>query len=152
MKILECEINIYKQLDHERIVRYHGAIRTDDYLQIFMEYMTGGSVREQILNYGALNEQLTKKYTRQILEGLVYLHEKRYIHRDIKCRMERSVGEENFVWISGANILRDISGNIKLGDFGTSRQLMAITNQNQPDSGTIGKGNKGSQKIDDGSG
>mgnify|MGYP002379087704 FL=1 len=85
MKILECEINIYKQLDHERIVRYHGAIRTDDYLQIFMEYMTGGSVREQILNYGALTEQLTRKYTRQILEGLIYLHENRYIHRDIKC-------------------------------------------------------------------
>ncbi len=50
-----------------------------------MEYMTGGSVREQILNYGALTEQLTKKYARQILEGLVYLHEKRCIHRDIKC-------------------------------------------------------------------
>jgi serine/threonine protein kinase len=89
VKILECEINIYKQLDHERIVRYHGAIRTDDYLQIFMEYMTGGSVREQILNYGALSEQLTRKYTRQILEGLVYLHEKRYIHRDIKCMIGR---------------------------------------------------------------
>jgi hypothetical protein len=37
--------------------------------------------------------------------------------------------------------MRDISGNIKLGDFGTSRQLIAITNQNQPDSGTIGKTN-----------
>jgi hypothetical protein len=38
--------------------------------------------------------------------------------------------------------LRDISGNIKLGDFGTSRRLIAITNQNQPDSGTIGKNKK----------
>ncbi|CAF4913811.1 unnamed protein product, partial [Rotaria sp. Silwood1] len=122
VKILECEINIYKQLNHERIVRYHGAVRTEDYLQIFMEYMTGGSVREQILNYGALTEQLTKKYTKQILEGLIYLHKNRFIHRDIKC----------------ANILRDISGNIKLADFGTSRRLIAITNQNQPDSGTIG--------------
>lgn len=122
VKILECEINIYKQLNHERIVRYHGAARTDEYLQIFMEYMTGGSVREQILNYGALSEQLTKKYTKQILEGLVYIHENRFVHRDIKC----------------ANILRDVAGNIKLGDFGTSRRLIAITNQNQPDSGTIG--------------
>ncbi|CAF0951140.1 unnamed protein product [Adineta steineri] len=122
MKFLEGEINIYKQLDHERIVRYHGVLRTDDYLQIFMEYMAGGSVREQILNYGALTEQLTRKYTKQILTGLVYLHENRFIHRDIKC----------------ANILRDISGNIKLGDFGTSKRLIAITNQNQPDSGTIG--------------
>ncbi|CAF4691288.1 unnamed protein product [Rotaria sp. Silwood1] len=122
VKILECEINIYKQLDHERIVRYHGALQTDDCFQIFMEFMAGGSVREQILNYGALTEQLTKKYTKQILEGLIYLHENHFVHRDIKC----------------ANILRDISGNIKLSDFGTSRRLIAITNQNQPDSGTIG--------------
>jgi hypothetical protein len=38
--------------------------------------------------------------------------------------------------------LRDISGNIKLGDFGTSKRLIAITNQNQPDSGTIGKNDR----------
>jgi serine/threonine protein kinase len=50
-----------------------------------MEYMTGGSVREQILNYGALSEQLTKKYTKQIIEGLIYLHKNRFVHRDIKC-------------------------------------------------------------------
>jgi serine/threonine protein kinase len=85
VKILECEINIYKQLNHERIVRYHGAARTDDNLQIFMEYMTGGSVREQIQNYGALTEPLTKKFTKQILEGLIYLHQNRFVHRDIKC-------------------------------------------------------------------
>ena len=86
MKILECEINLFKQLNHERIVRYHGAARTSEYLQIFMEYMTGGSVREQILNYGALTEQLTRKYTRQIVDGLNYLHKSRFVHRDIKCK------------------------------------------------------------------
>ena len=59
--------------------------------------MTGGSVREQILNYGALNEQLTKKYTRQILEGLVYLHEKRYVHRDIKCRIDETIEKRIYV-------------------------------------------------------
>ena len=95
MKILECEINIYKQLDHERIVHYHGAVRTDEYLQIFMEYMAGGSVREQILNYGALNEQLTRKYTKQILQGLIYLHEKLFVHRDIKCKKKSYRKGEN---------------------------------------------------------
>jgi serine/threonine protein kinase len=139
VKILECELNVCKQLQHERIVRYYGAARTDDYLQIFMEYMTGGSVREQILNYGALTEQLTKKYTRQILEGLIYLHENRIVHRDIKCNANSFDRLEQNDCCLGANILRDISGNVKLGDFGTSRRLITITNQNQPDSGTIGK-------------
>lgn len=86
MKIFECELNICKELNHERIVRFFGARRTTDHLQIFMEYMTGGSVREQILNYGPLTESVTKKYTRQILEGLIYLHENRFVHRDIKCK------------------------------------------------------------------
>ena len=88
VNFLEGEINVYRQLNHERIVRYYGVEQTEDYLQIFMEYMAGGSVREQILNYGALTEQLTKKYTKQILNGLVYLHENRYIHRDIKCNTD----------------------------------------------------------------
>ena len=32
--------------------------------------------------------------------------------------------------MSGANILRDIGGNVKLGDFGTSKQLQSVTRMN----------------------
>ena len=62
---------------------------------------------QHLRDTGALNEILTRKYTRQILEGVAYLHENRIVHRDVK----------------GANILRDSHGNVKLADFGASKRL-----------------------------
>ncbi|XP_072299076.1 mitogen-activated protein kinase kinase kinase 3 isoform X2 [Eucyclogobius newberryi] len=109
---LECEIQLLKNLHHERIVQYYGCLRdhSEKTLTIFMEYMPGGSVKDQLKAYGALTENVTRKYTRQILEGVSYLHGNMIVHRDIK----------------GANILRDSTGNVKLGDFGASKRLQTI--------------------------
>lgn len=73
-----------------------------------------GSVYQHLRDTGALNEMLTRKYTRQILEGIAYLHDNRIVHRDIK----------------GANILRDSNGNVKLADFGASKRLQ-VCNQRE---------------------
>uniref|UniRef100_A0A7N6AYI1 Mitogen-activated protein kinase kinase kinase 3 n=1 Tax=Anabas testudineus TaxID=64144 RepID=A0A7N6AYI1_ANATE len=109
---LECEIQLLKNLHHERIVQYYGSLRdhNEKTLTIFMEYMPGGSVKDQLKAYGALTENVTRKYSRQILEGMSYLHSNMIVHRDIK----------------GANILRDSAGNVKLGDFGASKRLQTI--------------------------
>ncbi|XP_041057318.1 mitogen-activated protein kinase kinase kinase 2 isoform X1 [Carcharodon carcharias] len=109
---LECEIQLLKNLHHERIVQYYGCLRDpqERTLSIFMEYMPGGSIKDQLKAYGALTENVTRRYTRQILEGVSYLHSNMIVHRDIK----------------GANILRDSAGNVKLGDFGASRRLQTI--------------------------
>ncbi|XP_067834860.1 mitogen-activated protein kinase kinase kinase 22 isoform X2 [Heptranchias perlo] len=109
---LECEIQLLKNLHHDRIVQYYGSLRDtmERRLSIFVEYMPGGSVKDQLKAYGALTENVTRKYTRQILEGVSYLHSNMIVHRDIK----------------GANILRDSAGNVKLGDFGASKRLQTI--------------------------
>ncbi|OCT62255.1 hypothetical protein XELAEV_18043339mg [Xenopus laevis] len=109
---LECEIQLLKNLHHDRIVQYYGCLRDkgERTLTIFMEYMPGGSVKDQLKAYGALTENVTRRYTRQILEGVSYLHSNMIVHRDIK----------------GANILRDSAGNVKLGDFGASKRLQTI--------------------------
>jgi mitogen-activated protein kinase kinase kinase len=67
----------------------------------------GGSVLTQLTAYGKFPESLVKSYTRQILQGLGYLHEKDIIHRDIK----------------GGNILVDNKGIIKISDFGISQKV-----------------------------
>ncbi|NXM84042.1 M3K3 kinase, partial [Oenanthe oenanthe] len=109
---LECEIQLLKTLRHERIVQYYGCLRDPEEkkLSIFVEYMPGGSIKDQLKAYGALTENVTRKYTRQILQGVFYLHSNMIVHRDIK----------------GANILRDSAGNVKLGDFGASKRIQTI--------------------------
>ncbi|XP_038047208.1 mitogen-activated protein kinase kinase kinase 2-like isoform X2 [Patiria miniata] len=110
VKALKSEIELLRNLHHERIVQYFGCSEVKDVLSIFMELMPGGSVKDELRSYGALTENVTRKYTRQILEGVAYLHTSHIVHRDIK----------------GANILRAGSGNVKLADFGASRRLQTI--------------------------
>ena len=70
-----------------------------------MEYAGGGTIHDLILNQGALQESEVSRYCQQILKGLVYLHENKIVHRDLKC----------------ANILLDDCNNCKLTDFGISK-------------------------------
>ena len=59
---------------------------------------------------GPFSKALTLRYTRQILEGVEYLHRCGVIHRDIK----------------GSNIMCDTSGNVKLADFGSAKQICSV--------------------------
>ncbi len=77
-------------------------------LFIYLEYVSGGSIKYILDKYGPLNENITKIYLKQIIDGLEYLHSKQIVHRDIKC----------------ANILLDSKGGIKLSDFGCSGQFI----------------------------
>ncbi|XP_077997283.1 mitogen-activated protein kinase kinase kinase 3-like isoform X2 [Glandiceps talaboti] len=114
VKALKVEIELLKNLQHERIVQYFGCSEDEKTLSIFMELMPGGSVKDELKQYGPLTEAVTRKYTKQILEGAAYLHSNHIVHRDIK----------------GANILRDAVGNVKLADFGASKRLQTICTLN----------------------
>ncbi|OCF37577.1 STE/STE11 protein kinase [Kwoniella heveanensis BCC8398] len=104
---LEREIELLKELQHDNIVQYLDSSADANFLNIFLEYVPGGSVAALLSNYGAFEEALVKNFVRQILMGLNYLHEREIIHRDIK----------------GANILVDNKGGIKISDFGISKKV-----------------------------
>lgn len=84
VRALESEVGVLKGLQHENIVQYIGTEQTDEHLNIFLEYVPGGSISSKLASFGALPESTIKIYTKQILRGLQYLHAKRFMHRDIK--------------------------------------------------------------------
>ncbi|KAF9091952.1 ATP binding [Mortierella sp. GBA35] len=107
VEALEREIDLLKELHHERIVQYIGSDIEKGHINIFLEYVPGGSIATLLANYGPFSEVLVRSFVKQILEGLDYLHECDIIHRDIK----------------GANILVDNKGCIKISDFGISKKV-----------------------------
>ncbi|XP_020606596.1 mitogen-activated protein kinase kinase kinase 2-like [Orbicella faveolata] len=72
-----------------------------------MEFMPRGSLSDYIKKSGVLWEKEASWFTKQMLEGVTFLHFRNIIHGDIK----------------GSNVLLDGKGNVKLADFGLSETI-----------------------------
>ncbi|KAJ3406561.1 hypothetical protein HDU80_010962 [Chytriomyces hyalinus] len=103
---LERELEVLKELDHENIVRYLGYELKQGSLNLFLQYVSGGSIASLLSKTGKLDLTVARYFTFQILCGMAYLHSRNIIHRDIK----------------GGNILVDADGICKISDFGTSKK------------------------------
>ncbi|KAM5582483.1 hypothetical protein ABKV19_002744 [Rosa sericea] len=103
---LEQEIALLSQFEHENIVQYYGTQKDKSKLYIFLELVTKGSLQKLYQVYH-LTDSHVSVYTRQILQGLKYLHDRKVIHRDIKC----------------SNLLVHANGSVKLADFGLAKTM-----------------------------
>lgn len=82
------EIYLLSEMSHNKnVVNLIGFQKNEDMMYIFMDFVEGGSIENQIKKYGPIREKLVAKYTYQILKGLSFLHEKGVIHGDLKCRV-----------------------------------------------------------------
>ncbi|KAJ1363598.1 hypothetical protein KIN20_023495 [Parelaphostrongylus tenuis] len=104
-KVLQGEVNIFRNLNHKNLVKYYGCEVRQDEVLIMMEYCSEGTL-EKICREG-LDEELVRRYTNSLLHAVAYMHSQKVVHRDIKP----------------ANIFLDLHCVLKLGDFGCSVRL-----------------------------
>ncbi|KAJ0104549.1 hypothetical protein Patl1_18263 [Pistacia atlantica] len=85
---------------------------------LYLEYAAGGTLLDVIRSGGKLSEPEVQHYTRLILKGLCSIHEKGYVHCDLKP----------------ANILvfpqKDGINSIKIADFGLAKEPNETLNPN----------------------
>jgi serine/threonine protein kinase len=107
------------KLTHDNIVDVYALEIEGAVCRIFMEWLPSGSLRSVLSRTGhRMHEGAIRRYFRDALKGLDYLHSNGMCHLDIKP----------------ANMLLTANGVVKLADFGTSRLLTRAT----PGDGSVG--------------
>ncbi|KDP31021.1 hypothetical protein JCGZ_11397 [Jatropha curcas] len=120
---LYSEVHLLKTLKHKNIIKFYNSwVDTkNENINFITEIFTSGTLRQYRRKHKHVDLRALKKWSRQILEGLSYLHshDPPVIHRDLKC---------DNIFVNGNQ------GEVKIGDLG----LAAILQQARSAHSVIG--------------
>ena len=108
MKNLLNELNIMLKLNHPNLLKLISHFEDNENIYIILPLASNGQLYDLIhKNKKSTKYEILKKYLYQCIEAIEYLHKNKIIHRDIKPE----------------NILIDKNDNLKLCDFGWSKEI-----------------------------
>ncbi|KAL6817202.1 hypothetical protein J3E69DRAFT_344852 [Trichoderma sp. SZMC 28015] len=118
---LAREIHHHRQFVHPHIARLYEVIVTENLVWMVLEYCAGDELYNYLLDHGPLPMPKVQKIFAQLVGAVSYVHMQSCVHRDLKLE----------------NILFDTHENVKLVDFGFTREYEGRTNHLQTFCGTI---------------
>ncbi|KAI5272449.1 kinase-like protein [Aureobasidium subglaciale] len=118
---LAREIHHHRQFLHPHIARLYEVIVTESLVWLVLEWCPGDELYNHLLEHGRMEENKVQKIFTQLVGAVSYVHSKSCVHRDLKLE----------------NILLDKHGNVKLVDFGFTREYQGSTSYLQTWCGTV---------------
>ena len=111
IETFQNEAIILSKFNCENIVKYYDSSKDENNIYILMEYCNGKNLRNFIdknaNNNTLIQEDIIYNIISQLCMGIKEIHDKKIIHRDLKPE----------------NIFINENMNIKIGDFGISKQF-----------------------------
>ncbi|CAK7891434.1 serine/threonine-protein kinase Rad53p [[Candida] anglica] len=104
---VDRELSILRKLNHPNIVHLKSFYEDMDNYYLVMEFVPGGDLMDFVAANGAIGEDATQVITKQILDGIAYVHKLGISHRDLK--------PDNVL------IMQDNPILIKITDFGLAK-------------------------------
>ena len=103
------EAKILKDLDSPYIVKFYDSFTDKTVLNIIMEYCSGGDIASFIKGQMGkpVKEETIWRFSIQIMIGLKDLHQKKFLHRDIKA----------------LNVFLNADKQIRIGDLGVAKAM-----------------------------
>ena len=102
--------NIQKKLNHPNICRLYEAFEDNNNVYAVLELCQNGDLSNLLKKRGKLKEIEVQYYIKNLIEALIYIHERNIVHLDLKL----------------ANILLTDKMELKLGDFGLANYIDKI--------------------------
>ena len=104
---LMSEIKIHRSLCNPHILKFERCFEDSQKVYIVLEICENQTLKELLKRRKQLTELEVQSYTQQIVKGLIYLHSRKVIHRDVKL----------------GNLFLSSTMDIKLGDFGLAARI-----------------------------
>ncbi|OAG42091.1 hypothetical protein AYO21_03545 [Fonsecaea monophora] len=118
---LAREIHHHRQFIHPHIARLYEVIITESLVWLVLEYCPGDELYNYLCKNGPLPVETVQKIFTQLVGAVAYIHSKSCVHRDLKLE----------------NVLLDKNDNVKLCDFGFTREYEGKANYLQTFCGTV---------------